>query len=220
MKFDLIVNSIYLDEPNNWGGKVPGEDCAFAHLWKDNFKWYDGPCNSMGFSHGSTEVSMNPLCEHKPFAEKPFKYEVDGSNQEWVSIGDEKYKFIKTEGVTRDEAEKICEENGGFLANIKSEEERTAIQNHYLKHESGQPKSYFLAALDFFTGSKNGLKYAWWVGASDEEQEGRWKWTQTKSNVTDAMWFFFGRGLPGKPAYNDFGDDDCAMLLDINNLLR
>ena len=174
----------------------------------------------MGFSHGSTEVSMNPLCEHKPFAEKPFEYEVDGSNQEWVSIGDEKYKFIKTEGVTRDEAEQICEENGGFLANIKSEEERSAIQEHYLKHETGQAKSYFLAALDFFTGSKNGLKFAWWVGASDEEQEGWWKWKQTKSNVTDAMWFFFGRGLPGKPAYNDFGDDDCAMLLDINNLLR
>ena len=131
-------------------------DCAIAHLWKDNMKWYDAPCSIRGFLVLRTiQNSLNPLCEHEPFQRKPFKYFVEGSNQDWVSIGLEKYKFIKTPyGVTRDEAEEICKENGGFLANIKSEEERWMIEEHYLKYETGQPKSYFLIALDFLTGTR------------------------------------------------------------------
>ena len=51
--------------------------------------------------------------------------------------------------MTRDEAEEICKENGGFLANIKSDEERWKIEEHYLKYETGQPKSYLGTRIIF-----------------------------------------------------------------------
>ena len=57
-----------------------------------------------------------------------------------------------------------------------------------------------------------------------EDNEGNWVWKEDDStkNVTESSWFFFGRGLPDKPdiKYNEFGDDDCAMILDKEHFLR
>ena len=64
------------------------------------------------------------------------------------------------------------------------------------------------------------MKHAWWVGATDEENESHWVWEQTKRNVTDSPWFFFGRGIPGAERFNQFGDDDCAFLFDKQEILR
>ena len=114
-------------------------------------------------------------------------------------------------------------ENGGFLATIESEDQRKALQEYYLKNEADQPKSYFLAALNFLSGSSDNPAHAWWVRASDEEKEGHWVWIREDyPNVTDASWFFFGRGLPDKPdlKFNEFGDDDCAMIVDKQSFLR
>ena len=79
------------DEPNNWGGKVPGEDCAIAHLWKKDFKWYDAACDIRGFAlQLGSGFTMNPLCEHKPFATEVAEVRVEGREQEnqgalWVA---------------------------------------------------------------------------------------------------------------------------------------
>lgn len=139
-----------------------------------------------------------------------------------MEIGSEVYKFIKTPyGVTQPEAKEICEVNGGFLANIVSEEQRLGLQRYYLDNLVPKPKSYFLAALDFLTGSPDEIKHAWWVGASDEQSDGHWVWQEAKENVTDSPWFFFGRGIPGTDIqkFTEFGDEDCAMVLDKANFL-
>ena len=78
--FDATIN-FNLGEPNNHGGKVPGEDCTIAHLFADDMKWYDAPCSIRGFSMGDTVVSFNPLCEHNPFEDFGPKYKVEGIDQ-------------------------------------------------------------------------------------------------------------------------------------------
>ena len=152
-------------------------------------------------------------------------YKSDGhlSCQDWVTIGDDKYKFIQTwYGVTRQEAQDICAGNGGFLATIENEEKRVALQNYYKKNVATQTKNYFLAALDFFSGSgSTEVKRAYWVGASDQAREGAWTWDGSGRNVSDSAWFFFGRGIPGEvEQFNEFGDDDCAIIFDKENILR
>ena len=78
--------------------------------------------------------------------------------QEWVSIGEENYKFVETPyGVTRDEAKEICQANGGFLAEILNEDQRKALQTYYEDNLVPRPQSYFLAALDFISGKRWGL---------------------------------------------------------------
>ena len=58
--------------------------------------------------------TLNPLCEHKPFATEVPEVRVEGADQDWVRIEDAQYKFIKVSyGVTKFEAEEICRENGG-----------------------------------------------------------------------------------------------------------
>ena len=69
------------EEPNNWGGQVPGEDCAIAHLGGNNLKWYDVPCYIRGFAKGEHQFSFNPLCEHEPFPAEPFEYELEGTKE-------------------------------------------------------------------------------------------------------------------------------------------
>ena len=152
-------------------------------------------------------------------------YKSDGhlSCQDWVTIGDDKYKFIQTwYGVTRQEAQDICAGNGGFLATIENEEKRVALQNYYKKNVATKTKNYFLAALDFFSGSgSTEVKRAYWVGASDQAREGAWTWDGSGRNVSDSAWFFFGRGIPGEvEQFNEFGDDDCAIIFDKENILR
>ena len=232
------------------GPKVPGEDCAIAHLWEDNMEWYDVPCNIRGFHFpGIAWGSNNPFCEHEPLVDFGPRYKVEGLKQVYrfflkvnftlqvqnrESIGNRTYKFIKTKyGVTRDEAREICEENGGFLAIVDSDEERKELQHYYFQHhhQEAKEKNFIERSLvywNYLTGSvsaEEDIPHGWWVGANDEEEEGLWVWEGEdtfKKNVNDSSWFLFGRGNPDKLGmkYNKFGDDDCAMIVDKQNFLR
>ena len=58
--------------------------------------------------------TLNPLCEHKPFATEVPKVRVEGEDQDWVRVNEEQFKFIKISyGVTKFEAEEVCRQNGG-----------------------------------------------------------------------------------------------------------
>ena len=64
--------------------------------------------------------TLNPLCEHKPFSTEVPGVRVDGAEQDWVSVNNNQYKFIKVSyGVTKFEAEEICRENGGDCSNYQ-----------------------------------------------------------------------------------------------------
>ena len=61
------------------------------------------------------------------------------------------------------------------FAEIKSEEERKAIKQYYEKNVV--PKIYFfLIVLNLIRGTKDNVKYGWWIGPTDEVEEGRWSW--------------------------------------------
>lgn len=71
-----------LDEPNNFGGKVPGEDCAVAGLWSEDMAWYDVPCIIRGFAISKeTTASFNPLCQHEKFTKEKYTWDVEGLNE-------------------------------------------------------------------------------------------------------------------------------------------
>merc|ERR1712215_118648 len=104
-------------------------------------------------------ISFNTLCEQYPQQSLQHNASCFGCEEKWVDVGGEKYKFLNTsDGTTRDEAAKICEENGGHLAEIRNEEERQALQIYYKKNIQ----------------TKN-LKIGWWIGATDEEKEAFWR---------------------------------------------
>lgn len=217
------------DEPNNWGGKTPGEDCTIAHLWSDDFQWYDAACDVRGFAmHLGSGVTMNPLCEHEAGTLETTEAKVEGRDQDWVSINNHQYKFIKVSyGVSKAEAEHICKGNGGILAEIKGEKTRLALKDYYKKNvlEVKDSTNVFQAALNFFRSSPEGVKYAWWIGASDEEEEGYWKWNN-KQNLTYSSWYFWGgdkqtfnKDGSDNPTVLDFGDFDCAAIVDTDLIL-
>ncbi len=70
------------------------------------------------------------------------------------------YYMIYEDSVTWTEAETLCEEMGGHLATITSDEENSFIEN-------------FISS---------GTKYFYWLGATDEVDEGVWLW------VTGETW--------------------------------
>jgi len=220
---ELKFSAWHGDEPNNWGGQVPGENCAIANLGffigEDSFDWFDVGCGVRGFPTDQGKgISFNPLCEQ--YSKVPQK-SCEGCKEKWVKIGTDNYKFIKTsDGTTRDEAEQICEENGGHLAEIMSEEERKALQQYYEKNV--EPKtSFFLSALNLIRGKEDDVKYGWWIGATDEVEEGRWMWKHSGENMTYSAWFQF-RDIPRNENYGSYGGADCAAValkehfLDVN----
>ena len=76
----------------------------------------------------------------------------------------------------------MCKDNGGFLAELQSEEERQELLR---LHGELQPRqSYFLAALNLLTGAEAGVRRGWWVGLSDREREGRYAIAPEHHGVT------------------------------------
>lgn len=200
-------------EPNNYGGGVPGEDCVIANLGfligKDSFTWFDVDCAIRGFPTDQGKgISFNPLCEQYKQDEKK---NCEGCEEKWAEVGNEKYKFLKTsDGTTRDEAEKICEDNGGYLAEIKSEQERKALQQYYDKNVK-KTSNFFLSALNLITGTEDEVKYGWWIGATDEVEEGRWKWKQSGQNMTFSAWYKV-KDNPTNDNTFSYGGADCAAI--------
>ena len=118
--------------------------------------------------------------------------------------------------------------SAGKLAEIKDEETRVSLKNYYKNSvlESTGSSSLFLAALNLFRSSPAVVKYAWWLGASDEGEEGHWKWSNNR-NLTYSAWHFWGgdkattnQDGSENPTVLDFGDHDCAAILDTDMLLE
>merc|ERR1711892_1284530 len=80
-----------------------------------------------------------------------------------------------SDGTTRDEAEQVCKDNGGRLADIRSEEERKALKQYYEK-DVKEKSNFFLSALNLITGDEERVRYGWWIGLTDELTEGSWQW--------------------------------------------
>jgi len=202
-------------EPENHGGGVPGEDCAVANLGfltgQDSFTWYDVPCHIRGFPIDQGRgVSFNPLCEQ--FQDNQMREKnCEGCEEEWVEVGKEKYKFIKTsDGTTRDEAESICEDNGGRLADIQSEEERKALKQYY-ENNVKEKSNFFLSALNLLSGNEDRVRYGWWIGATDEESEGHWQWKHSGENLTYSAWYKV-KDNPTNENLFSYGGADCAAV--------
>ena len=201
-------------EPNNWGGRVPGEDCAVANLGfvlgEESFNWFDVACGIRGFpTKQGRGISFNPLCEQKPVEnEIVIKTKCEDCEEKWKEIGENKYKFIKTpDGTTRDEAEAICKDNGGYLAEIKSENERKELKEYYEKNVKPA-----LTFLDFIKGKSRYVKFGWWIGATDEEEEGFWKWRHSGENMTYSAWYQ-GKDLPKNENWFSYGGADCVGII-------
>jgi len=77
-----------------------------------------------------------------------------------------------------------------------------------LKKES----SFFLSALNLITGNDDEVKFGWWIGATDEVEEGRWKWKHSGENVTYLPWYNV-RGNPRNENYKSFGGADCSAVV-------
>ena len=117
----------------------------------------------------------------------------------------------------------------GRLAEIRDEQTRLALKNYYKNSVLADTKtSFFMAALNLFRSSPAGsVKYAWWIGARDEEEEGSWRWSSNDQNLTYSAWYFWGgdketRAQDGSdnPTVLEFGDHDCAAVLDTDMLLQ
>ena len=68
-----------------------------------------------------------------------------------------------------------------------------------------------MAALDLLTGKSQKIRYAWWIDASDEVQEGAWMWKTANQNVTYAAWYQV-QDNPNNKNLESFGGADCAAV--------
>lgn len=96
----------------------------------------------------------------------PCKYKIPLTNNPYVIDGSNLY-YIVTENLTWEEAKIYCEERDGHLVNIKTLEEEVAIENFILAAQS--------PSISF------------WIGGTDRETEGRWKWSNGETFYDDGI---------------------------------
>ena len=218
-------------EPNNWGpqgrdsGGVPGEDCVLVALdsKEDNFQWYDAPCGWRGAKWGEGALTVNPLCEQKQGLELEAWME-DGIPETrllypelWLSVEREgkagsSYIFMPVpEGVTKQVGESMCQNAGGTLATPSSAEEWKELQDHI--QASWHQTSLLDSVLNGLGWGEEGPRYGWWLGATDQGQEGVWRWTSqigSGENITFSDWY---DGAPFNHNRYSFGGADCAAVV-------
>ncbi|CAG2187380.1 Perlucin-like protein [Mytilus edulis] len=100
------------------------------------------------------------------------------SANENCPVGWKKYKdhcyFVSPGGKNWQDAVKQCKNMGGYLAKITDSEENSWV-------------------VDMLTKSAK-HKYGYWMGSSDLQKEGDWRWVQDSSKVCFSQW------LPGQPS--------------------
>ena len=94
---------------------------------------------------------------------------------------------VFVEEITWREAQIVCEALGGYLAEIRSQDQQTFMESIAVLEEE-------------FIGSRS-----WFIGLTDFGHEGRWVWHHSVEDADYASW------APGYPRSYDSGDD-CAVL--------
>ena len=56
------------------------------------------------------------------------------------------------------------------------------------------------------------MKYGWWIAATDEVEEGLWKWKQSGENITYSAWFK-GKDIPKNENWFSYGGADCVAVI-------
>jgi len=97
------------------------------------------------------------------------------------------FLFHFTQKLAWREAQEECERLGGFLAEVKSEEQAT-----------------LLTSLAFVEEAVVGM-HAWWIGLTDQGHEGRWIW---QHSVEDAL---YTNWAPSYPRNTNNGND-CVVM--------
>jgi len=105
----------------------------------------------------------------------------------WIESLEGCFLFHYTESVSWREGQALCEGLGGYLAEIKSEEQQSLLESIALLEEE-------------FTGPRS-----WFIGLTDFGHEGRWIWHHSIVDADYTGW------APGYPRSSDSGDD-CAVL--------
>ncbi|KAH3713106.1 perlucin-like protein [Dreissena polymorpha] len=106
---------------------------------------------------------------------------------DWTAFQGSCYYFHHTEQ-SFTEAQHACLQLESNLIHIDSEEENLFIKN-FLRYQTP-------------------VKY-WWMGLSDDDIEGLWKWVGSGDRPTYTDWY------PGEP--NNAKNEDCAIFDGVNN---
>jgi len=100
------------------------------------------------------------------------------------------YKVVTnlTEGLTWMHASWLCEDLGGYLVELSTEDDHQLVVS-------------LLNILSASTEEQN-----WWIFLSDNGNEGDWVWMHSYDQVTDSQW------APFSPNNEENNHDDCVLL--------
>ena len=140
----------------------------------------------------------------------------------WIGLSTGCYLFVEVEvGTDKEEAVAICEKNGGYLVEVDTVEEKEALQAYLEEDESWLFKMFgcvapvpvgpFLVPCIWGTKARHSIP-GWWIGASDEKEEGTWMWETSGRPVNVTFWYEVFQ-QPNNDNYG-FGGEDCAIMID------
>jgi len=139
----------------------------------------------------------------------------------WTQLGEGCYKFHEVEGgTTKLEADKICQENGGYLVEIDTVEEKQMLEKYHNDHYNKVEESWLYSLLSFnkaksaVDGGNKNKSPGWWIGATDEAVEGKWVWGNSGNPVTLNFWYIWDE-VKREPNNDNwgFGGEDCAVII-------
>jgi hypothetical protein len=108
------------------------------------------------------------------------------------------YEVVR-EHRTWEEAAVCAVERGGYLAEINSEEENTAIFDEVLNNAS--------IDLSMTVALDGGDASYVWIGGNDIETEGTWVWDGNNDGTSTQFWMGDFTGAPVDGLYNNWGDE-------------